>query len=420
MRRCFIAALTFVLVLGLGDHAAFAQEPDPVLGTVIVEGNTRTNRSVIDRVIGLEQGARFTLDEFDAVWDRLEDCGYFAFVDLDTEEDDEGNITLHVLVEEEKSLRFTPYIRYDRRHKYLLGAAMKDSNLGGRGETLEIQAVVYYIQRARARWSKPWLFGSDGTGLFVDAQWEQAGFVYRPFNYGAWHGILGLKQEITSNFYIEASGGYESFDQRDTYTWSVADEKVEFAAETRDTWMVRGLVGLDTRDNIYYPTKGLFTTYDLTYRFGGEIDGQTSHRLDLRGFIPLPGASILALRGFGQVVDNIQATEYVLRWGGPETVRGAPYARREGEIAYLATAEVRIPLFMMPVSVTGETVGVGLHAFSDVGDAYYDIEGQSTPRSMVSYGAGVHISLLTWQLRFEAAKERDHDWTFEFMDVFNF
>ena len=35
------------------------------------------------------QGLEKALEEFDAVWDRLEDCGYFAFVDLDTDEDDE-------------------------------------------------------------------------------------------------------------------------------------------------------------------------------------------------------------------------------------------------------------------------------------------------------------------------------------------
>ena len=75
---------------------------------------------------------------------------------------------------------------------------------------------------------------------------------------------------------------------------------------------------------------------------------------------------------------------------------------------------------MMPVAVTGEQVGLGLHAFTDVGDAFYDDLSDKNPRALFSFGAGAHINLLTWQLRFEAAKERDHDWVFEFMDVFNF
>ena len=101
-------------------------------------------------------------------------------------------------------------------------------------------------------------------------------------------------------------------------------------------------------------------------------------------------------------------------------MRGARYAGREGDRAYVATAELRWPLFMMPVAVTGEQVGLGLHAFTDVGDAFYDLPDEPDPRALFSFGAGVHLNLLTWQLRFEAAKERDRDWQFEFMDVFNF
>ncbi len=71
----------------------------------------------------------------------------------------------------------------------------------------------------------------------------------------------------------------------------------------------------------------------------------------------------------------------------------------------------------------------GLHAFMDVGDAWYNernpfvVNDQligNANRALQSFGAGIHINLLSWQLRFEAAKERDGDWEFEFMDVFNF
>ena len=55
-----------------------------------------------------------------------------------------------------------------------------------------------------------------------------------------------------------------------------------------------------------------------------------------------------------------------------------------------------------------------------MGDAYYEDRVDVNPRALFSFGGGVHVNLMTWQLRFEAAKERDHDWVFEFMDVFNF
>jgi outer membrane protein assembly factor BamA len=286
---------------------------------------------------------------------------------------------------------------------------------------LDVQAIALYIQRARVTWTKPWLLGQDGLDLRIDGFWEQAPFVYRPFDYDQWWATADLQYTLVGPLFVQAGGGYESFHQRDLYDWDELGAGVgTFAAGRRDTWLLRGGLGIDTRDNPFYPTRGLVGRYGVAYRTGGDIDGQTTHEVDLRAFVPLPGPPILALHGYGKAVDSVPFTEYVIRWGGPETVRGARYAGREGDTAYIATAELRWPLFMMPVAVTGEQVGLGLHAFTDVGDAFYDDLSDPNPRALFSFGAGAHINLLTWQLRFEAAKERDRDWVFEFMDVFNF
>jgi outer membrane protein assembly factor BamA len=393
---------------------------EPVLAEIVIEGNTDTERWLVEEVIDLEPGDPFSLAEFDAVWDRLEDCGYFAFVDLDTREDEQGQVTLLVTVEEEKTTRVTPYVRYDRRHKYFLGGALTDTNLRGKGEVLDLQASALYTQRLQASWTKPWLFGVEGLELRLDTRWHRAPFVFRPFDYTAWHARADVRRTLADRWFLEAGGGYESFDQRDRYAWPTGGEVVQHPAGRRETWLWHARAGVDTRDNAYYPERGVYAAYDFTYRFGGDLDGQATHAVDLRGFVPLPGAPILALHGRLTDVDTPQYPEHVLRWGGPQTVRGAPFAGREGDRAYLASAELRWPLVLMPVAVTGEVVGLGLHAFTDVGDAFFDDRVDTDPRALFSYGAGVHVNLLTWQLRFEAAKERDGDWTFEFMDVFNF
>jgi hypothetical protein len=72
----------------------------------------------------------------------------------------------------------------------------------------------------------------------------------------------------------------------------------------------------------------------------------------------------------------------------------------------------------MPIAPSGENVGFGVHAFTDIGDAWFD--GDNPARAQQSFGAGVHVNVATWQLRFEGAKERDHDWTFIFADEFTF
>lgn len=422
LRRLSIVCLLVTVSLPL-----VAQEPDAVLGEIVVSGNTSTDRAVIDRVIGMKPGEPFPLEAFDQVWDRLEDCGYFAFVDLDTEEDDDGRVTLYVTVEEEKTFRATPYVRYDRRHKYLLGAALKEINLRGQGEVLEVQAIAYRIQRGQVAWTKPWLFGRDGLSLKIDGLWEQGGFVWRPFDYSRWDARLGLTQDIGSGFAVSVVGGYASFEQKDDYRWRYDDLVVDFAAGTRDVMEFHIEAAYDTRDNPYYPKHGMHHTARWQLRDGDEIDGQSGFRADLSIFQEVLGKPIIALRAYGEMLDEVGAEEYVLRWGGPQTVRGAPYARREGDTAYLLSAEVRWPLVLMPVSQAGETVGAGLHGFVDAGDAWYEDEhpilgpsAAGSRRGLLSFGAGAHLNLLTWQLRFEAAKERDGDWTFEFMDVFNF
>jgi len=77
-----------------------------------------------------------------------------------------------------------------------------------------------------------------------------------------------------------------------------------------------------------------------------------------------------------------------------------------------------MPLFLMPISPRGEIIGAGFHLFTDAGDAWY--HGAEAGRSMFSYGAGFHLNIDTLQLRFEAARTREGDWMFEFMDKFNF
>jgi outer membrane protein assembly factor BamA len=423
MPRRLLCLCSLILVAASAAVAQLAVregESASVLGEIVIEGNTKTERWLVEEVIGFAPGDPFDLMAFDRAWDRLEDCGYFAFVDLDTEEAD-GEVTLYVTVEEEKTTRYTPYVRYDRRHKYLLGAALRDVNLRGQGEVLELQAIAYRIQRGHVTWTKPWLARREGLSLTVDALWEQGPFVWRPFDYARWQATADLRQQLTGALYAEIGGGYESFDQQDAYSWHIPRDEVGHPEGRRDTWVMRAGLGVDTRDNPFYPERGIHARYRIAYRTGGDVDGQTDHLLDAAAFVPLPGAPILALHAHGRHIDDAQFPEYVLRWGGPQTVRGAPYARREGEVAYLATAEVRWPLVMMPVAVTGEQVGLGVHAFTDVGDAIFDRGPDDTfGRALVSYGAGVHVNLLTWQLRFEAAKERDGDWTFEFMDVFNF
>ncbi|MFN2369557.1 MAG: POTRA domain-containing protein, partial [Candidatus Krumholzibacteriia bacterium] len=148
-------ALPLVLLAGLllAGGAALAEEPAaapvvPVLVAIEIEGNTRTDEDLILREMGLVIGQRFAYDDLDGVWDHLEDLGYFAFVDMEYDDDEPDEVTLRVLVEEDMTTEYGPLVRFDRRHKYLLGGRLQEHNFRGRGETVEAALAVHYIRRA--------------------------------------------------------------------------------------------------------------------------------------------------------------------------------------------------------------------------------------------------------------------------------
>jgi outer membrane protein assembly factor BamA len=423
-----IAGAVAVCLLILRASPSLAQEstePEPVLGEIVIAGNTRTDAAVILRIIGVEPGAPFSYETFDEVWDRLEDSGYFAFVDLDMAEQPNGGVTLKVKVEEDKTLEVLPYARYSRRHKYFLGGALQDHNLRGKGEILDLQVVVYRIQRLNASWTKPWFLGRDGLELEVAGAGEQGPFVWRPFDYRRGQGTLRLRQSFAGPFYAELGGGFEVFKQRDAYDWLSPDRGgdaapaiVSHPGATRGNWLLTTAIGLDSRDNEFYPRSGMHHRFAVERHFANDVPSFTLLCGDARAYLDLPADAILALRAYGRLTDRPLPVEDRLFWGGPETLRGAPYAQLEGEEGYLLTAEIRYPLLLMPIAPNGESVGFGLHAFVDAGDAWF--EGENPSRAMQSFGGGVHVNVATWQLRFEGAKERDHDWVFLFADQFTF
>ncbi len=394
------------------------------LGEVEISGNTHTADSVILRILGFHTGQMISRQDIDEAWDRLEDCGYFRTVDVNL--DDSGDdAVLEVVVEEDLQTFYGPVIRYDRRHKYLRGAYLEQRNFRGHGETLRLEAAALYAQQANLVWDRPWFLGRTGLSARLEAGFRQGDFVYRPTRFRRWDATASLRHQWHT-FFVSAGMTYGRFQQRDGYTWpapwrgsasAAPDEYLPAATETH--WVFTGAVGLDSRSNPYYPRRGVYLEGRLRSWISDDFDSYLESTLDGRLFVPLPWMHhILALHAWGRSTDGPAQLDNRLYFGGPETVRGEPYALREGDEGYLLSAEYRIPLFLMPISPQGELVGVGIHLFADAGDAWYD--GADPGHALQSAGAGLHLNLDTLQLRFEAARTREGHWGFEFMDRFNF
>ena len=401
------------------------QEGVPILTDIVITGNTHTDTDLVLRELGLHIGQPLTMDELDVAWDHLEDVGYFSFVDMEYDDGEPGEVVLRVTLEEDLTTLYGPVIRVDRRHKYLLGGWLEENNFRGKGEKLEFRAVAYHIQRLSAAWSRPWLAGVKGLDLRLSLAGEQADFVFRPTRYRKWHADLDLRWSFWRSFFVAGGLQYGGFRHKDAYWWPGPDRGP--GSSTAAVWhtdgeetytQVRAAVGLDSRDNPWYPLRGVFGQAEVRRWSSHDFADYTETSLDARVFVPLPWEHVLAVRGWGRRVDGPAQLDNVLFLGGVESLRGYPYGQTEGDEGYLLTVEYRMPLFLMPISPDGELVGFGLHAFLDAGDAWY--EGDDAGRRLLSYGAGAHLNLDTLQFRFEAAQTEDGDWHYQFTDRFNF
>ncbi len=415
---CLLLTPTFALAV-FGDSSGTSE--NPILKSIVVEGNTQTELNAILREMDLQIGQPFDREMMNIAWEQLEDVGYFAFVDMEFDDSEDDGVTLHIYVEEDLTRNYGPLARYSRRHKYLVGAWLEENNLRGKGEILRIDLAAFYIQQGEVAWTHPWWFGVRGLQLKLGIKGENSNFVFRPTKQTWGRGDIEVRWSFLGELYVATGLNYGTINYRDDYSWYDPNtgSNVLHSSGTVGQLASRAALGFDSRDNPWYPAHGVFAEAKAQNWSGDGFDSYSEIIGDVRLFVPLPlGKHVLALRGWGRQTNGPVQLDNTLFFGGPETIRGYQFAGLEGDEGYLLSAEYRLPLFMMPISPKGEMVGVGLHVFGDAGDAWYD--STDPVRALQSWGGGAHVNIDRMQLRFEAAKTRDGEWVFEFMDHFNF
>lgn len=411
MRLAGAATLALACLLAPAGAGAFE---NAVFGEITVVGNASTRTDLILHELGFAEGDPFDFAALDAAWEHLEDLNWFAFVDMDYDDSEPDIVAVTVTVEEDATTRYYPIIDYDPRWDVLLGARVYDINFRGRGEVLSAGATWYARHGYEADWSHPWLFGVDGLSCGVGLLWEDADFVFLDFDYRR-HAVEGrLRWDVRRPFFLETAVTYHGFRQKS----ATAELPVAFAAESRDRVIMRGTLGVDTRNSVHYTMRGVYGRVSVErVDRPAFYETRTLLTADLRGYVPLPWEHVLALRAWGRRVDGPLFPEDMLFWGGADTIRGYGYGSLAGEEGFLLGAEYRWPLFLMTISGDGRVVGVGLHAFADAGSNWWDGETRDT---LYSWGGGAHLGVSDHQFRFEVAFDENGHASFQFMDHFNF
>lgn len=127
------------------------------------------------------------------------------------------------------------------------------------------------------------------------------------------------------------------------------------------------LANVDSRDNIFFPTRGEF--FRFTVRFYNKIIGSEytfqSYRLDLRKYFTLFSSHVLAFQSIVQTQTGTVPFHRLSRMGGQYVMRGYYEGRYRDRNVMALQAEYRLPLFWRFAAVGFTGVADVAHRFRD-------------------------------------------------------
>ncbi len=415
------AFTTAIFAVGLGiflfASTASAQNPflqrsgDRKIGRISFLGNEVTQDYILYRTLGLKEGDSYDALEVSDAWERLEQLNFVAYVDIQQSRSAEV-VDLVIQIEEDQRVQVAPRAEYERRHDgVIVGLDARMLNVRGRAETVQLSTSWWAKHGYYGGWSNPHILGNARLGLAVGAYWERYDFRFESFRLreaGAWIGVsrpAGQHGQVGITYQYRDFG----FDESDVFSGSGADPRLDLNAS------------FDTRNIQYYPSAGVHAEGQVSVGGLGQGDeaGYTFFEAQLATFYRLPFVEILAARVWYRGADVTLPLYERTYLGGPSNLRGLDFGSIEGDQSYLATLEIRRPIFILPLR-DGRTVGLGVHAFHDWGKSFEANDPFSSVPVRWSRGLGAHVNLNTKSFRFEWARTDDGDNVFVFEDTLTF
>ena len=279
---------------------------------------------------------------------------------IEGKENDPNARVIKLLVEERPTTSINGTISYGTSVGLVGELKLSDSNFLGRGQdaSLTLSASNKGDKTFELSWFDPWLKGTEQVQLGGAVYWTQsvddnaeADEVEKVKKYGTrWTIGKGLNKDIGVSFSARYDNYKELFGNK-----KVNDKYKLFAMGPTIT--------LDTRDNKFSPTKGLYAT--MSYERGELIKDPRKYdqfETDLRAYHPtfFGEKNVMAYRAAWGTTGS--GTPEALRFsiGGAESVRGYDYSAFDGFDKFHATIENRTKI--------NDTLQ--LVAFFDIGNAW--------------------------------------------------
>ena len=322
----------------------------------------RTKPYVFERYQELKPGQIFQEKNIESTVKELYRTGMFTKIvpSIEGKEDDPNARVIKLLVEERPTTSINGSISYGTSVGLVGELKLSDSNFLGRGQDagITLSASNKGDKTFELSWFDPWLKGTEQVQLGGAVYWTQsvddnaeADEVEKVKKYGTrWTIGKGLNKDIGVSFSARYDNYKELFGNK-----KVNDKYKLFAMGPTIT--------LDTRDNKFSPTKGLYAT--MSYERGELIKDPRKYdqfETDLRAYHPtfFGEKNVMAYRAAWGTTGS--GTPEALRCsiGGAESVRGYDYSAFDGFDKFHATIENRTKI--------NDTLQ--LVAFFDIGNAW--------------------------------------------------
>ena len=322
----------------------------------------RTKPYVFERYQELKPGQIFQEKNIESTVKELYRTGMFTKIvpSIEGKEDDPNARVIKLLVEERPTTSINGTISYGTSVGLVGELKLSDSNFLGRGQdaSFTLSASNKGDKTFELSWFDPWLKGTEQVQLGGAVYWTQsvddnaeADEVEKVKKYGTrWTIGKGLNKDFGVSFSARYDNYKELFGNK-----KVNDKYKLFAMGPTIT--------LDTRDNKFSPTKGLYAT--MSYERGELIKDPRKYdqfETDLRAYHPtfFGEKNVMAYRAAWGTTGS--GTPEALRFsiGGAESVRGYDYSAFDGFDKFHATIENRTKI--------NDTLQ--LVAFFDIGNAW--------------------------------------------------
>ncbi len=374
---------------------------------ILITGNSRTRDYVIRRELSAAEGDMFSGTAIRNANLRLRRLNFFEDVQVTTTKGSAADkMNLGIKVKEKRTGQISLGAGYSTQDSFMVMGSISESNLFGRGQTLELKGQVGgKSTRYTISFTEPWLFDrpiSFGIDIY---DWERE---YIDYDKEAIGGRLrwGFPTPLyATRFYL-----YYKYEEANiTDISDSASVQVQDQAGWHTTSSVRAMVRRDTRNKAINADEGSDNSISVEYA-GGPLGGTnyfTKVIGDTGWYFPLWWETVFVAHGrIGWLTQNSGGDlpmyeKFYL--GGINTLRGFDYLsvspmdangdRIGGEHMLLFNFEYRFPLV--------PKAGLSGVVFFDTGNVWTKDEGYQLGDMRQSVGAGIRWMSPIGPLRLE-------------------